>query len=183
MTEKKNYWVQLIQTVNGALSFGGLTKNKTVTSALELKGKDGRHFVDLTENGQRKGWTTINAPGAIQINAGEDLKKDQDGIFFNTENGDIIIRARNGKIRIEGLDIEIVATGAGNEGFIAARANNSVKVDANNITMNAKEALKLLATGILSMNGKMGMEMKAPSCNGASAPAGSKTKPGTVGRS
>jgi hypothetical protein len=183
MTQKKNYWGQVIQTLNGALSFGVLSEDQTCTSAVEIKGKDGRHFIDLTENGERKGWTTINAPGAIQINAGEDLKQEQDGIFFNSENGDIIIRARNGKIRIEGLDIEITATGSGKQGFITTSANNGFKLDANNITLNAKEALKLLATGLLSLTGKLGMEMKAPSCNGASAAAGSKKQPGTLGRS
>ncbi len=177
MSEKKTFWGQVIQTLTGALAFNVITENKDVTSAVEITGKDGRHYIDLTEDGTRKGWTSINAPGAININAGEDLKKGQDGIFFNSENGDIIIRARNGKIRIEGLDIEITATGSGREGFITAGANNSTKVTSNNITLNGKESVKLEATGVLSLNGKMGLEMKTPSCNGSSAPTGATLKP------
>jgi len=177
MAEKKNYWGQVLQFLNGALSFGNITERKDVTSAAELKGKDGRHYIDLTENGTRKGWTSINAPGAINIVAGEDLEKEQNGIFFDSENGDIVIRARNGKIRIEGLDIEVTATGSGKEGFITAHANNSTKLTSNNITMNGKESVKLEATGLLSLNGKMGLNMKAPSCNGSSAPTGATLQP------
>ena len=35
----------------------------------------GRHFIDMTEDGVREGWTTMNSPGATQINAGEDSKQ------------------------------------------------------------------------------------------------------------
>ena len=93
MAEKRNFWTQVIGAMNGAISFGGISKDKSVTSSIELKGLDGRHFVDLTEDGVREGWTTMNAPGATQINSGEDLSKGQNAIFINAENGDIILRS------------------------------------------------------------------------------------------
>ena len=34
----------------------------------------------------------MNAPGATQINSGEDLSKGQNAVFINAENGDIILR-------------------------------------------------------------------------------------------
>ena len=46
MAEKKNYWGQVLQFLNGALSFGTITERKDVTSAAELKGKDGRQEVN-----------------------------------------------------------------------------------------------------------------------------------------
>jgi len=180
MAEKKNFWGQVIQTINGALSFGGLSEKGDVTSSIDLSAKDGRHFIDLTENGTRKGWTTINAPGAVQISAGEDLKKEQDGIFFNSENGDIIIRARNGKLRIEALDIELVATGSGDEGFVEVRANNSMKFDSNNFTINAKEALNLLTRGLLTLDGKFGLKINAPIVKGDSCATNNDKKPGQI---
>jgi len=180
MAEKKNFWGQVMQTINGALSFGRLSEKGDVTSSIDLTAKDGRHFIDLTENGTRKGWTTINAPGAVQISAGEDLKKEQDGIFFNSENGDIIIRARNGKLRIEALDIELVATGSGDEGFLEVRANNSIKFDSNNFTVNAKEALKMLTRGLMTLDGKFGMQILSPIVNGRSCATDNDKKPGQI---
>jgi hypothetical protein len=138
MTEKKTFDAQHIEMQGGgSISSGTITEKKDVSSALELKGADGRHFIDLTKDGTRKGWTTVNAPGAVQINAGADLKSGgsdpktrQNGIFFNAENGDIVIRSARGKIRIEGVDVEITATGSGKEGFFTVLAKNSIKMDA-----------------------------------------------------
>jgi len=180
MAEKRNFWTQILGAMNGALSFGSLSPKGDVTSSAELRGLDGRHFVDLSEDGLRRGWTTINAPGAIQINAGEELSKLEDGLFLNAENGDVILRARNGKVRIEGLDVDIVANGAVKEGFLTASANQGIKFDSNNITFNAKQALKLLSTGVLVLDGKMGMQILAPMCNGVSAATNNRKKPGQI---
>ena len=93
MAEKRNFWTQVIGAMNGAISFGGISKDKSVTSSVELKGLDGRHFFDMTEDGVREGWTTMNSPGATQINSGEDLSKGQNAVFINAENG--ITKAKN----------------------------------------------------------------------------------------
>ena len=81
MAEKRNFWTQVLSAMNGALSFGGLSPKGDVTSSVELKGLDGRHF-DMTEDGERKGGTLISCPGAFQVNASEDLEKTQHGIFI-----------------------------------------------------------------------------------------------------
>ena len=181
MAEKRNLWGQVLSAMNGSLSFGGLSPSGgDVTSSVELKALDGRHFIDLTEDGVRKGWTTMNAPGAVQINAGEDLKKDQNGLFLNTENGDVVLRARNGKVRIEGLDVEISATGTSREGFFIVGANEDVKVDAKNITLNGKNSLKLMSSGVLTLDGKLGMQILSSMCYGASSSSNSRKKPGQI---
>ena len=180
MAEKRNWWTQTISAMNGALSFGKLSPKGDVTSSVDLQGLDGRHFVDLTEDGVRKGWTTMNAPGAVQINAGEDLKKEQDAVFMNAENGDVIIRARNGKVRIEGLDVEISATGTSGEGFVIVGANEDVKVDGKNITLNGKNCLKLMSTGVLVLDGKLGMQILSTMCYGASSSSDNRKKPGQI---
>lgn len=183
MAQKTNFWTQIFGAMNGLLSFGGLSPSGgDVTSSVELQASDGRHFVDLTEDGVRKGWTTMNAPGAVQINAGEDLKKEEHGIFINAENGDVILRARNGKVRIEGLDIDIVATGAVGEGFLTASANQGIKIDSTNITLNGKQSLKLLSTGVLTLDGKMGMQILSPMINGASSATNNRKKPAEINK-
>ena len=140
--DKCNYWAQEIGTQNGVIKFGALSPQGDVTCSVQIVGLDGRHFINMDEDGKRKGWTTVNAPGAFQINAGEDLiqinegggegrknKVEQNGIFINAENGDVTIRARNGKLRLEGLDIEMVATGNNPEGTFWLRANENIKLE------------------------------------------------------
>jgi|TARA_R100000005_G_C4994893_1_gene201822 hypothetical protein len=180
MSEKKNFWTQVISAMNGALTFGGISPFKDVRSSVEIQGLDGRHFIDLTEDGVREGWTTINSPGATQINSGEDLEKGQQAIFLNAENGDITIASQKGKIRIEGTDVEIVATGNTPEGVFWVRANESAKIDSKNITIDAKQSLKLLTTGALTLDGKLGMQILSPICHAVTCATDPEKKPGEI---
>ena len=166
MSEKKNFWAQEIGTQNAVQKFGALSPTGDVTASWSVTGVDGRHFIALDEDGKRTGWTTLNCPGAFQINAGEDIvnlsdkdnttegrknKVEDDAIFINAENGDVVIRARNGKLRFEGLDIEFVATGNNPEGTFWVRANENIKMDAKNITVDGKLSVSVVSTGIVHM--------------------------------
>ena len=200
MSEKKNFWAQEIGTQNAVQKFGALSPEGDVTASWSVTGVDGRHFITLDEDGKRTGWTTINAPGAIQINAGEDIvnlpdkdtgtgektgrknKVEDDAIFINAENGDVIIRARNGKLRLEGLDIEMVATGNAPEGCLWARANETLKLDAKNITVDGKQSVKIVSTGLLVLTGLIGTQILSPLVNGVTAASARKLipKPGKL---
>ena len=178
---KRNFWTQAWSAMNGALIFGGLSPGKgDVTSSVELKGLDGRHFIDMTEDGVRKGWTTINFPGAFQVSAGEDLSKTQHGVLLNTENGDVVIRARNGKVKIEGLDVQISATGVGREGHAHIHTNEDLKITGKNITINPKNSLKLVTSGIMTLDAKLGIQILASFINGASSATNSRKNPGQI---
>lgn len=180
MSEKKNFWTQVWSAMNGALSFGSISPKKDVRSSAKLRGLDGRHFFTMDEDGVREGWTTLNSPGATQFSTGEDLKKGQDAFFINAENGDIIIKARDGKVRIEGTDVEITATGNSPEGVFWVKANDAAKIDSKNITLNASQGLKLLSTGLLTLDGKLGMQILAPIINGATCATNPAKKPGQI---
>jgi len=180
MAEKRNFWTQVWSAMNGALSFGGLSPKGDVTSSVELKALDGRHFFDMTEDGTRKAWTTCNTPGAFQVNCGEDLGKDQHAVFINSENGDVIIRARNGKLKLEGLDVQISATGTGREGFAEITAQQDLKIVAKNVTLNGKNSIKLVTSGILTLDGKLGLQILGSMCYGSSSSTNSRKKPGQI---
>ena len=194
VAEKCNFWAQEIGTQNGVLKFGARSPTGDVTSSVQIVGTDGRHFMTMDEDGKRRGWTTMNAPGAFQINAGEDLlvinpdsegrknKVNQNAIFINAENGDVVIKARNGKLRLEGLDIEMVATGNAPEGCLWARANETLKLDAKNITVDGKQSVKIVSTGLLVLTGLIGTQILSPLVNGVTAASARKLipKPGKL---
>ena len=71
-----------------------------------LQGKDGRHQFSMDGDGKSR-WTTLTSPGAIQFKCGMDLEEEQEGIFFNAENGDIDIIATNGKIRLQAMILNL----------------------------------------------------------------------------
>ena len=189
MAEKSNYWAQEIGTQNGVIKFGAMSPDGDVTASVQIVGVDGRHFIAMEEDGNRRYWTTMNAPGAFQINAGEDLavhnpdaegrknKVNQNAIFINAENGDVTIRARNGKLRLEGLDIEMVATGNAPEGVLWARANETLKLDAKNVTIDGKQSYKLISTGLLTIGGLLGTQIISPLVTGITAASMTKIMP------
>ena len=192
--QKSNYWTQEIGTQNGILKFGAMSPTGDVTASVQIVGVDGRHFIAMEEDGKRRYWTTMNAPGVFQINAGEDLavnnpdaegrknKVNQNAIFINAENGDVTIRARNGKLRLEGLDIEMVATGNAPEGVLWARANETLKLDSKNITVDGKQSVKIVSTGLLVLSGLIGTQILSPLVNGVTAASARKLipKPGKL---
>ena len=179
--DKKNFWAQEIGTQNGVLKFGALSPTGDVTSSISLTALDARHFIAMDEDGKRKNWTTMNAPGAFQINAGEDLlqvsenpsggrenKVEQNCIFMNAENGDIVIKARNGKIRMEGLDIEMVATGNDPEGNFWIKSNETIKLDSKNITIDGTLSVNLVSTGVVHVRSSL-MQITSGLVNGVTA--------------
>tara|TARA_Y100001970_G_C14158035_1_gene816764 strand:- start:1062 stop:1607 length:546 start_codon:yes stop_codon:yes gene_type:complete len=180
MSEKKNFWTQTLSAMNGKLSFGAISFFKDVLSSVRLQALDGRHFLAMEEDGQRKGWTTINSPGATQINSGEDLTKEDDCIFVNAENGNIVIKARDGKVRIEGTDIELCATGNTPEGRFWLNANESIQMDSKNILIKSKQGMSIISTGSLTLDGRLGMQILAPIIHGATCATKPNKQPGEI---
>ena len=110
ITSKQNYSAVKYGTDKGSIKFGHIHKKADVTAGVMLDTPDGRHSLFLDVDGQRKGWTSSISPGNFQVLAGEDNTEPQDTIAIN---GNICITATNGKIRLQGTDIELIAVGEG----------------------------------------------------------------------
>jgi hypothetical protein len=148
-TSKKNYTAIRYGNDHGSVSFGHIHKDGAVTSDVLLQGSDGRHGLTMDKDGPRKGWTTLTSPGNLSIKAGLDNTEAQDTIFINAENGNIDIIATNGKIRLQGTDIELIAVGeGGSKGNVRIKANENIEIDADNkVLINAKAMYKLATAG------------------------------------
>ena len=148
-TAKKNYTATRQGNDHGSISLGGISSDAAVTSDVQLQAFDGRHGILLDKNGPRKGCTEITAPGRISIQSGEDKQEAEDTLFINAINGNIDIIASNGKIRLVGTDIEMVAIGeGGSKGNIRMKASENIELDADNkVLINAKAMYKLATAG------------------------------------
>ena len=156
-TAKRNYTAIEYGNDHGSISFGKVHKKGDVTSGAMLQAKDGRHRFYMDNDGQRPGYTTLTSPGTFQVKCGMDLDTEQDGIFFNAENGDIDIIASNGKIRLVADDIELVDVGILDQGNIKMYASESILLDSKKITATAKNLLRLATPNTLELvaNGQM----------------------------
>ena len=164
MSEKKNYWTQAIGTQDALIQFGGVSSEKDVTSSFKVRALDGRHFFTMDQDGQRKGWTTLVSPGATQVITGEDLVKGQNAIFVEAENGDIIIKATDGNIRLEGDKIELVAREE-----INMEAHNKIDINSNNVNIDARARMRIRANQFLQVDAPCGMQILSKIIQGVSA--------------
>ncbi|MBJ23117.1 MAG: hypothetical protein CMB64_00460 [Euryarchaeota archaeon] len=167
--------------MNGLIQFGTLSPKDDVTTSVELKALDGRHFFCMEEDGERTGWTTMNSPGATMIHTGEDLNVvpegsdppegicEKEAFVILAENGDIQLKAANGRIRMEAHDIEIVATGQPPHGNVLVNGYENVKIDSKNVTIDGKQSYKLVTTGLLTLGGLLGTQIISPLVTGITA--------------
>ena len=151
---KKNYSAVRYGTDKGSISFGHLDKKATVTSGVKLDTPDGRHQLNLEIDGVRKGWTSSTSPGNFQVECGSDNVEADTTCVINALNGDICITAHNGKIRLQGTDIELVAVGEGEQGKgnITCSATETFTVHKTPmIILDSKTLTKITSTGIISI--------------------------------
>ena len=149
-TAKQNYTAQTWSNDHGSITLGQVDYVGSVTSAFMAEGKDSRHSFSLDNDGERKGWTCSTSPGNFQVECGSDNVEAQDSLILESKNGNIIIKAHNGKIRLQGTDIELVAVGEGDsKGNIVCSATESFMIhETKKIFMNASVMYKLSTSGI-----------------------------------
>lgn len=153
----------------GRVEFGPVTPNNAKMAVL-IKNIFGTpafkkaHYIGIFSHGPIAGGTTIVAPSVFQVYCGEKPvsqsgdgagsealtaigdQKSSNGIAFvaHAENGDMILSAPRGRIRIMAQDIDLVTHGskAGN-GWISLSASGTVKVKGNRAEIDASEAVKM----------------------------------------
>ena len=69
--------------------------------------------------------------------------------MLNAKNGNIIIKANRGKIRIEAVDIELIAVGDGTDrGNIRFFATENISGESKKIIMNARSSFRIASSGV-----------------------------------
>ena len=145
----------------GQIEFGHLhlgkngKTNADVTSGVFLQASDNsRHYLTMDIDGAREGWTSQRSPGPHQIwcasdHAGKTSNSSSNswpgvGFFLLAENGDIIIRAPKGRIRMSAMDIDIKAEGPDlTRGTVNIDYNESVNIKTGNFDVKAQKGVTI----------------------------------------
>jgi hypothetical protein len=154
---------------HACVSMGKVHKPGDVTSAFCVETADGKHNFFMDADGQRKGWTTSTSPGVFQVECGEhpdvedvDEKEALDSLVFICKNGNTVIRNKNGKIRLEGTDIELIATGEGsNKGNIRIITSETVEIKCKKLNVDAKCLIKMTTPGVVDLSANACMKIYA----------------------
>ena len=183
-TAKQNYTAIRYGNDHGAISFGHIHKPGDVTAGVKLQTSDGEHVFFMDKDGQRKGWTTSLSPGNFQVQCGEKKEEAEDSMILNAINGNIIICATNGKIRLQATDIELIAVGEGSsKGNIRLDATENISTNSksfkinsvNTLSFNSPSNMEIAANGVLTLYGSV-IRGVTDACAGKDSKNGNKQK-------
>ena len=157
-TAEKNYTGQCIgQTEKAGIYLGGIAKDGSTTNAIKLENKqDGEHQLTLDIGpSELRSSTTSTSPGRLTLKCGRypwidnrEEKEALDSCFIEAEHGNIVIKASNGKIRMEATDIELVTKGEGEKrGHLKLNIEETIKVDCKKLVTSSKVLTKLCSSG------------------------------------
>jgi hypothetical protein len=180
MAELKNYHTIRYGQADGEIKFGHLTQDNVLSSVLLRNGKSKNHYITMDSSGapHRKHGTICRSPGSFQVRAGDNVDDDVPGVYVEAVSGDLVLRAPSGRVRIEGINIDLIASGAdGKNGVISIDANEKVLVRAQTIDVSSKvstrlfseKTVELIGNGILNMYGGL-----IDSADGSTSLIGSK---------
>lgn len=161
---KQNYTAIGLGNDKGSFQSGRVHKQGDVTAGPGLYTPDGEHQLSLDVDGKREGWTVSTSPGAFQVECGSKMEEAENSVIITAVNGDISIKATNGKIRLQGTDIELVAIGEGQtKGNIKLTSSENVIVESKKVLVTAKTMYKIatpgtgevVANGVLELYGSI----------------------------
>ena len=156
---RQNYTAVRYGNDKGSIRFGHIHKKADVTAGVMLDTPDGRHQLSLDIDGQRKGWTSSTSPGNFQVKCGMDNDEAQNSMILEALNGDITIVARNGKIRLQGTDIEMVDVGPADQG-----KGNITCTASETFTVHETPKIILKSTSLTQLKGTGMIDIAANSC-------------------
>lgn len=167
---------------------GGLSSD--VTSGVMLQAYDSLHYMSMDIDGPRAGWTLNRCPGPYEILcASKDsgiIGSDKGvGFFLVAENGDIVIRAPKGRIRLSALDIDIRAEGPDNtRGTINLDSNQSVNIKTGSFDVIADNGAKIFSPKNVNIIANTSMSLVSNFINGlTSASSNRPNKCGPINQS
>jgi hypothetical protein len=148
MGKTKNQYAFRDGTVDGELRFGNIDENQVKSSVLLRSGNPSfskSHYMQFDDTGKLAGGTLNRCPGVYQIKCGDGPVEDV-SFVLHAVNGDIIIGAPKGRIRMFAQDIDLIASGPGNDsGFINLQSNQKIELQSPIINAEASVSIGLAA--------------------------------------
>ena len=103
---------------------------------------------------QNKG-SILNSPGKTTIKTGSDLEREERALTIRAENGDILIDAAKGRLKLQAKEIEVVSTSdKPEEGNIRFKSTNDFEVKkCRYFIVNSGRNTTISAVSLLGLKG------------------------------
>ena len=165
--DTENYYNLQYGNNDGEIRFGHI---HTTTSGFKgecisdvmLQGSDKIHYMTMDKNGQRPGWTTNRCPGVYQIKCGDNRGGKEPAMILEALNGDIVIKATNGRIRMEALDFDLNVHGPSNDrGVVNIVSNEAVNIKTKNLSLDGKASVRFVSSGTFQVSAQTSLKFYA----------------------
>lgn len=167
MAKSKNNESKDIRTKDGNLKYGHIHDDQVISSVM-LQGQEGLEFVTIDQTGPRKGWIWNRSKGRYQVVTGDEVGQEQVAIYISSAGGNgqapgNIELFSKGTIKIQAENIELIATGSGNDsGNISLQGNQNIKLDGGKeIKIDSKESTSITAAADLNLTATNSMKNTA----------------------
>lgn len=166
MAEKIPNSFNKFSTSEAELRLGDVMKNNVKMAAMLRRVFPSKflnsHYMGLVQEGKLDGSIINVAPSTYQVICGEQPIQGVAGVFY-AENGDIIIGAPNGRIRIFARDIDLYASGNGTDtGWVNINANAKVDIDGGGaVNLHASDSVGIECERDLNLNASGKCEVNA----------------------
>lgn len=156
MSERKNYETIRYGNKDGEIKFGHIHQDNTLSAAMIRSGSESLHYITLDATGEdfRKNGTICRSKGAFQVKAGDAVKDGNPGVYIDAVNGDLVLRAPNGRVRIEGINVDIKAQGTNEEqGVVNIEGSTKVLIKAPIINASSEISTRIFSENTVEVIG------------------------------
>lgn len=157
MAETTNYYAIGKGNQYGEIKFGHIHEDGNIAAAILRSGVEPNHYISLDSTGTntRTHGTICRATGTFQIIAGDNVPPDIHGVYIDSGNGDLVLKAPSGRVRIEGRNINLTAVGEnGRNGVITLNGSEKVLIDSPIVDVAGRVATKIVSEGTVDVIGK-----------------------------
>ena len=157
MAETKNYHTIGYGNKDGELKFGHIHEDGVISSTILRSGSEPLHYITLDSTGSvtRKHGTIARSMGSFQIISGDNVPDEVPAVYIDAVNGDLVLNAKNGRIRLLAENIDLIANGNdGRNGVITINADEKVIIKAPTINVRSTVSTKIFSEKTVDIIGK-----------------------------
>ena len=162
----------------GSIYFGSLNLAGTgglesdVISGITVQANNSIHYIQMENDGPRKGWTLQRSPGVWEVKCADTVKEGEIGGMIHVENGDLVLKAPNGRIRLQAVDIDLRADGFNEKtGYINIESNNTVRVRTGQFKVNSENGVSLFSPQSINIVSNTAMTLASNFVGGVTSAA------------
>lgn len=162
----------------GKIAFGTLNLSgqgglgADVLTGVELQACHSLHYLHMENSGPREGWTLQRNPGVWEVKCADTVKEGEIGGYIEVQNGDLVLKAPNGRIRLQAADIDLRADGYDSKtGVINIDSNNQVRIKTGKFTVTSENGIGLFSPQAIDLVSNTAMNLTSNFVGGITSAA------------